>query len=429
MSGPKRSSWSLGSAIGRMVSRHIAEQAHRAKITQLENAIEDCRDQLEDLEAEYGEYAAYVVQRAGVWLDQAENSLNGDLRYGWRQVNGARSYIANQASRLAEKRAQFVQRQQYRQEQARRHQEAIRRQQDARSRYEEERRRREQARQRQADDIVGQISDLREELKGLQSEYGAFAANPVARVGQWLNETEECLSTGNLAEARRSLSGSRQYLDRQIEIMVRKQERARHEQERRAHPRKPVQPPVPLPEEVHEPTEAERLYDGLNLLLQEHPEVVNEGVKQNVALIGQSLEIAPDNPNTLASLTRLFDRVQDMVEKAEQRQKEREYARRVFAEIIAGSGGSGLGGSSDDGEGGLSGVVDGMPVSVEFDEKSTEILLHTPENSGCKQHLSALSAKLAEKGVALGPVNIRKTGENWNPVKTSNYVYDKRVNA
>lgn len=169
-----------------------------------------------------------------------------------------------------------------------------------------------------------------------------------------------------------------------------------------------------------------------------------------MSLIEESLKVNPENAGTLKQVAALFEKTQELVENMEVRKKETDYAKQAFAEIIGSTlpsaqgslsstayGGAGKAGqtqksvrcdSSGNGPGSLSGSIDGMPISVTFDEKSNNIVLITPEKGDCKGHLTKLSARLAEKGLSLGTIKIRRTGENWNPVK-SYQNDDQRVRA
>lgn len=150
MSGPKRSQYTINASIRREIAaerrreyeRRQSEYRHRVearrkeaerrrneylervarreaaakekaevragKEVDLRNAIKECRNQLHVLVKEYGSEPV-DAQRVESWLVSAENHAKDDLRIGWQELNGAKSFLTRKEGFLKKRPVQLPQ--------------------------------------------------------------------------------------------------------------------------------------------------------------------------------------------------------------------------------------------------------------------------------------------------------------------------------
>lgn len=132
MSGPKRGRISIVESMRREIAAERRREAERRRNEYLERVarrkaiarekaerrvqkeedlrenIKECRSRLKALVQEYGAEAVDATRVEG-WIASAEAKLKGDLREGWREVNGVESFLDRKESAL---RGRFLQRNQ-----------------------------------------------------------------------------------------------------------------------------------------------------------------------------------------------------------------------------------------------------------------------------------------------------------------------------
>jgi hypothetical protein len=99
MSGPKKSSWQ----IERETQRRLAAERRMEKEAELLQAIEDCELDADSLRSEFGHIAESACDNVNEWMEQARAAIDGDIRQGWRQVNGAQKYLARTRASFEER--------------------------------------------------------------------------------------------------------------------------------------------------------------------------------------------------------------------------------------------------------------------------------------------------------------------------------------
>ena len=129
MSGPKRSRYSINNSIRRQIAEERRREAEKRrneylervarreaqarekaalraeKELDLQKAVIECRDHLHMLVKEY-DARAVDAQRIEGWLDSAESCAKGDLRSGWRELNGARAFLKRKEDSLKKRPVQ-----------------------------------------------------------------------------------------------------------------------------------------------------------------------------------------------------------------------------------------------------------------------------------------------------------------------------------
>nr|WP_321500849.1 hypothetical protein [uncultured Dethiosulfovibrio sp.] len=88
----------------REARRQERAQIREGKETDLATAIKECRITLRSITKEFGE-KAFDISRVEEWLSSAEMNIKGDIREGWREVNGARNFLQKREEMLRKRPA------------------------------------------------------------------------------------------------------------------------------------------------------------------------------------------------------------------------------------------------------------------------------------------------------------------------------------
>lgn len=280
---------------------------------------------------------------------------------------------------------------------------------------------RQQEQKRQQDEIRARIRDINKRVDVLsKSSNYIYTVHVLSMVGLWmpthttieyddprivsrsLTEIENFLSLqeDNLKQAKQR-EAERQRLAAQRRAEMEEQKRLQKEQKRLQE------------EKLRQEAELKAAFVQQKLkyfddMRSEYPQLINAGIEQRMELYRNALSSNPENSDTLEKLAEMRKVCNKIIEDHLAEQDKKNYLVKTLKKIV------GADEDQDGGDGGISGTLNGAPISVSFVPNSNEIIFNTPEDGSCKPQIGTLTKQLASAGIDLGPIRVVRTGEMLN---------------
>jgi len=362
MSGPKRTSYAISARLYQQQKRE--RNANRLRqINEISAELTQCTDQIQRIMDKHQQYAQHVSARVESWMYDVNMAINGDLRDAWRGLNGIKNYLNNQETRLDENAQKAKQRQ------------------DERAKLLQKRNQEERNRVEQQNKILEELESIKNVVLSLQEEYGEKVSDILKNPQIWIAEAEIDIKN-NPRAAENSIKGIQKYLnDRHIQIENIRQEVAKEEK-------------------------VQRILESLKSVESDYPDIMNEGIKQRIEIFTKQLQTNSDNENTIKQVNQFKELINEKVEESELAKQNQQYVAETFASALGSK-------PEDDGQGGtiVSGEIDGVPITVELNDKNNDIHLDTPTDGSCSRGLDALQEKLENAQIQLGDIKVVNTGQ------------------
>lgn len=277
---------------------------------------------------------------------------------------------------------------------------------------EERARERQRKRESQIRDIEDQIRQYQRELDKLEKKYGTIALNVVNNVQKWLDDVHRA-TNNDLRDCWRGLKGVENYLSKQ----EKKLSKIKKRYDIQAQKEKEAEEQRQLKEERKALQEAkiDTILASLNSVIQEYAEILNDGIKQRVELFSNSIKTNPDNQNTLKQIEQFKSQLSKQYEEYMNKKDETLYVAETLSQALGGDMQEGSDGSMS-----ISGMIEGVDISVRLHLNSNDMDIDTPLDGSCKRGLDALIHKLGEANIDLGAVKVVKSGQIWNSTTNQN---------
>lgn len=256
-------------------------------------------------------------------------------------------------------------------------------------------------RQAQVNEIVNALTQIDQRLLQLSKEYKEFADNIVMVVKNWQRDID---TNGDLRDSWRSIKGVEKYLDNQrIKLQERKNKFDAHTK-------------MQEQQMVEEAKIASKI-ELLEAIEHDYSEIFNDGIAQRITLFKQSIASNPDNTKTLKQIEDFKAMILRQFDEYQNKKEDTAYVAEIFANAL----GTNVQ-SSDSGNLFISGSIDGVPISVNLNNKNNNIEFDTPMDGSCQQGLNAIQKKLASANINLGEIRVLRTGQTLNAAQQSEQI-------
>lgn len=366
MSGPKRSSYSISR---RLYDQRKREQnANRLKqINEITAELKRCTQQIQQIMNDYQQDASHISARVESWMKEVNIAIDSDLRNAWRGLKGIKNYLNKQEVRLKENSQRAKQRQQI---------------QAQRLKIMKQKAEQKEIKKLQQQQKVSEkLENVKNEIANLRIEFCNEISNLLKQPENWLVEAEKELKM-NIRVAENNIKGIANYLDNnQSQITT-------------------------MRENIVKQEKVNRMEETLKSIEIDNPDIMNAGIKQRIDLFIQQIQNNPDNVNTLKQIEQFREQINQKVEEYEIEKQNRKYVTESFANALGGK-------PEDDGKGGtvVNGEIDGVPITVELNDRNNDFKMDTPTDGSCSRGLEALQKKLADAQISLGDIKVVNTGQ------------------
>jgi len=253
--------------------------------------------------------------------------------------------------------------------------------------YELRRRERERKRREQIKEINLRLYKIKQKLQDFQEEYGDLARDVIRDL------TKQISYISTKGDLRISFKNLRKLENRiKEEEKLLKEEKAFYEKIEFEKRRKNLK--------------IKELLNNLEDIEKEYKEILNENIKNQIKTFKKAIKLNPDNENLINQIENFQNRLSIMYAEYLEKEDNKRYVAKTFSEI--------LGGSVDEGEGGLiiSGEIEGVPIKVRVEDNN--LRFDTPENGSCIKAMDKIVKELQNKEIYLGPIKVLKTGKVLN---------------
>jgi hypothetical protein len=374
MSGPKRTSYSIARELYQLRKQ---EQSIRRKnqIDEITKELEHCTKQIQKLMNNHGNNVHYISDRVESWMNDVNQALSGDLREAWRSLKGIKIYLDSQEERLNKKDQRMKQQKL-----------------SAEKQYQKAKHH-EQEKQKNIIKAQDEIEQMKDRISELKHEFGDKISQIMKQPNKWIEESAIELGT-NPTSVSNSMKGVRNYLDsKENEIKVIRTKMIQEEK-------------------------TNRIVESIKSIETDYADLMNDGIKQRIDLFSKSIQMNPDNENTLKQIESFKQTLQKQMEDYENKRADQKHVADTFADALGSS-------AKEDGSGGvvIDGNIDGVPITVRLNNSNNQINMDTPSDGSCRQGLDALQIKLENANISLGDIKIMKTGQT---IKNKRSIQTKR---
>ena len=374
MSGPKRTSYSIARELYQLRKQ---EQSIRRKIQidEITKELEHCTKQIQKLMNNHGNSVHYISDRVESWMNDVNQALSGDLRDAWRSLKGIKIYLNTQEERLNKKDQRMKQQKL-----------------SAEKQYQKAKHH-EQEKQKNIIKAQDEIEQMKDRISELKHEFGDKISQIMKQPNKWIEESAIELGT-NPTSVSNSMKGVRNYLDsKENEIKVIRTKMIQEEK-------------------------TNRIVESIKSIETDYADLMNDGIKQRIDLFSKSIQMNPDNENTLKQIESFKQTLQKQMEDYENKRADQKHVADTFADALGSS-------AKEDGSGGvvIDGNIDGVPITVRLNNSNNQINMDTPSDGSCRQGLDALQIKLENANISLGDIKIMKTGQT---IKNKRSIQTKR---
>jgi hypothetical protein len=259
-------------------------------------------------------------------------------------------------------------------------------------------------RQVQVSEILHALTQIDQRLLQLSREYKEFADNIVTVVKNWQRDIN---TDGDLRDSWRSIKGMDKYLDnQQIKLQERKNKFDAHAkiQEQQIF----AEEKITQEKAIHHAKITSKI-ELLEAIEHDYSEIFNEGIAQRITLFKQAIASNPDNTNTLKQIEDFKAVIVKQFDEYQNKKEDTAYIAETFANALGANIQNG-----SDGNYSISGSIDGVPISVNLNNKNNSIEFNTPTDGSCKKGLDAIQKKLASANINLGEIKVLRTGQTLN---------------
>jgi len=259
-------------------------------------------------------------------------------------------------------------------------------------------------RQVQISEILNALTQIDQRLLQFSKEYKEFADNIVIVVKNWQRDID---TNGDLRDSWRSIKGMDKYLDnQQIKLQERRNKfdaHAKIQEQQMVEETKIAQEKA-----IHQEKIASKI-GLLEAIEYDYSEIFNEGIAQRITLFKQAIASNPDNTNTLKQIEDFKAVIVKQFDEYQNKKEDTAYVAEIFANALGTNVQSSASGNFF-----ISGSIDGVPISVNLNNKNNNIEFDTPTDGSCQKGLNAIQKKLASANINLGEIRVLRTGQTLN---------------
>lgn len=274
-------------------------------------------------------------------------------------------------------------------------------------------------RELQIQEIHHELDICQKETNALVSKYGNTAHFVSKSLTQWIDEIKFSLH-GDLREAWRGIKGVQNYLDKNKIVLKNQFELQQKElQEQKARQQivanlQQEQEAKKLQENKLKEEKINRIVENLQQISLDYQEILNDGIKQRVELFKNSITTNPDNPNTIKQIEEFRTNLLKQYELYQEKKENTKYVANVFAKAF------GVTIDNNHENIHISGTIEGVAISVNVNTNNNIIDFDTPTDGSCHKGLEALTQKLHDANINIGPIKVLKTGQTIHASQKNN---------